>query len=87
MKIKTISKNLNVVSNEYVALCFSYETPVAGYNSHIGFFKTKKFWSTTTSKHINKFLAEYNVPNNKVMELDQEEINQFNFDNFNRKIA
>jgi len=87
MKIKTISKNLNVVSNNDVALCFSYETPVAGYNSQIGFFKTKKFWSVTTSKHINKFLNEYNVPNNKVMELDQEEINQFNFDNFNKKVA
>jgi hypothetical protein len=87
MKIKTISKNLNVVSNDHVALCFSYETPVAGYNSEIGFFKTKKFWSMTTTKHINKFLAEYNVPANKVMELDQEEINQFNFDNFNKKVA
>ena len=87
MKIKTISKNLNVVSNEDVALCFSYKTAVAGYNSHIGFFKTKKFWSVTTSKHINKFLAEYSVPVNEVMELDQEEINQFNFDNFNKKVA
>jgi hypothetical protein len=84
MKIKTISKNLNILSNGYIALCFSYETPVAGYSPDIGFFKTKKFWSTTTTKHINKFLAEYNVPNNKVMELDQEEINQFNFDNFNK---
>jgi hypothetical protein len=87
MKIKKISNNLNVVTNDHVALCFSYETPVAGYNSHIGFFKTKKFWSVTTSKHINKYLAEYNVPSHKVMELDQEEINQFNFDNFNKKVA
>jgi hypothetical protein len=83
MKIKTISKNLNVVSNGYVALCFSYETPVAGYDPHIGFFKTKKFWSSTTTKHINKFLSEYNVPNNKVnIELDQNEIDQINFNNF-----
>ncbi len=84
MKIKTISKNLNIISNGYIALCFSYETPVAGYSPDIGFFKTKKFWSSTTTKHINKFLEEYSVPNNKVnMELNQDEIDQFNFDNFN----
>ncbi len=87
MKIKKINNNLTVVSNNNVALCFSYETPVAGYNSEIGFFKTKKFWSVTTSKHIGKFLTKYNVPNNKVMELDQEEINQFNFNNFKVKAA
>lgn len=82
MKIKCYKKNLNLITNNYVGLLFSYETPVAGYNQHIGFFKTKKFWSATTSKHINQFLLDFNVPKNKVMELDQEEINQFNFDNF-----
>jgi hypothetical protein len=44
MKIKCYKKNLNLITNNYVGLLFSYETPVAGYNQHIGFFKTKKFW-------------------------------------------
>lgn len=36
---------------------FSYKTPVAAYNDLVGeHYRTAKFWSKTTSRHINKWL-------------------------------
>ena len=36
---------------------FSYSEPVAAWIVGRGFIKTDKFFSVTTSKHINQFLA------------------------------
>lgn len=38
-------------------ILFSYSTPVAAYIPGRGFVKTDKFWSKTTSRHINKYLS------------------------------
>jgi len=35
---------------------YSYETPVAGYTIALGFFRTSKKFSVTTTRHINKYL-------------------------------
>ena len=35
---------------------FSYKTPVAAYCPLRGYIRTEKFWSVTTSRHINKWL-------------------------------
>ena len=35
---------------------FSYKTPVAAYCPLRGYIRTEKFWSSTTSRHINKWL-------------------------------
>ena len=35
---------------------FSYKTPVAAYCPLRGYIRTEQFWSSTTSRHINKWL-------------------------------
>lgn len=37
---------------------FSYRTPVAALVPGKGWIRTEKKWSVTTSKHINRWLAE-----------------------------
>ena len=39
---------------------FSYQTPVAGYDDK-GAFRTKAWYSSTTTKHINKYLGGRDV--------------------------
>lgn len=58
---------------------FSYETPVAGRSisaENEGFFKTATYYSSTTSRHINKyFKKEWNIDSKDVAEVSQEFIN------------
>jgi hypothetical protein len=35
---------------------YSYSTPVAAYLQGVGYCRTDKRWSVTTSRHINKWL-------------------------------
>ena len=39
---------------------FSYKTPVAAYCPLRGYIRTAKYWSVTTSRHINKWLKDVN---------------------------
>lgn len=39
-----------------VTVFFSYQTPVACHVEGVGYFKTSKKWSVTTSRHINQWL-------------------------------
>jgi hypothetical protein len=71
MKLKPIGSNMTTLTlNDGTEILFSYETPVAGRLSaassdnhpfphaqyRIGFFRTAKKWSSTTTRHINKYL-------------------------------
>ena len=38
---------------------FSYQTPVAGYSKKLGYIKTNRWYSSTTTRHINRYLNEY----------------------------
>ena len=68
MKLTPIAANQNEVSiNDGTPIFFSYRTPVAAYLPEKGYVRTNKFWSVTTSRHINKWLK--NVTN--VQEIDQ----------------
>jgi len=42
-----------------VSILFSYSTPVAGYD-HDGAFRTDTWYSSTTTRHINKYLGKGN---------------------------
>ena len=62
MRIKPIASNMTeLVLNDGTQVLFSYQTPVAciGYydNGDCFVFKTEKKWSSTTSRHINKYLS------------------------------
>ena len=65
MKIKSIGKNQTILTfkspeisiyPKHITVFFSYETPVACYIGEQGYFKTREKFSTTTTKHINKWL-------------------------------
>ena len=58
MNLKSYGANQTEITlgNE-LKVFFSYETPVTAYDDLAGkYFRTSKFWSKTTSKHINNWL-------------------------------
>ena len=57
MKLTPIAANQNEVElTNGTQIFFSYKTPVAAYLPEKGYVRTDKFWSVTTSRHINKYL-------------------------------
>ena len=63
MKLTPIAANQTSVSfNDGTEVFFSYKTPVAAYLPEKGYVKTEKFYSVTTSRHINKYLPTKDVP-------------------------
>ena len=56
MQIKPIASNMTELEVNNTTILFSYSTPVAGYSDE-GAFRTDKWYSVTTSKHINKYLG------------------------------
>ena len=46
------------VETSEARVLFSYRTPVAAYVFGRGYVKTEKWWSVTTSRHINKWLEK-----------------------------
>lgn len=58
MKLVPIAKNQNeVIFGEGTVVLFSYQTPVAAMLPSGRYVKTKDWYSSTTSRHINKWLA------------------------------
>tara|TARA_Y100001973_G_C5205678_1_gene341384 strand:- start:3532 stop:3750 length:219 start_codon:yes stop_codon:yes gene_type:complete len=57
MQLTPIASNMTEVETNDARILFSYRTPVAAYIFGEGFVKTDKWWSTTTSRHINKWGA------------------------------
>ena len=71
MKLTPIAANQNEVTiNDGTQIFFSYRTPVAAYLPEKGYVRTEKFWSVTTSRHINKWLQGVNADT-----VDQEILN------------
>ena len=61
MKLTPIAANQTEVSiNDGTQIFFSYRTPVAAYLPGKGYVRTERFWSKTTSRHINKWLQGVN---------------------------
>jgi len=68
LKLTPIAANQNEVElTNGTQVFFSYKTPVAAYLPEKGYVRTDKFWSVTTSRHINKWLQGVN----NVSEIDQ----------------
>ena len=59
MKLQSLAVNRTVLifNNGTTEIFFSYETPVAGYSDKLGYVKTDKHYSSTTTRHINKYLS------------------------------
>jgi hypothetical protein len=78
MNLKPIKQNMNEVTlrkdNSTYRILFSYQTPVAYIRkwSDGGMVvrRTSKFWSRTTTRHINSWLGELNHCECEQAELD-----------------
>ncbi len=57
MKLNPVAANQNEVElPNGTTVFFSYKTPVAAHVQGVGYVKTEKNWSRTTSKHITQFI-------------------------------
>lgn len=59
MNLKPLGANVTEVTLGNTRILFSYQTPVAYEiisGDQSGIYKTDRFWSKTTSRHINKWL-------------------------------
>ena len=71
MKLQSFAVNRTLLSfDDGTEIYFSYETPVAGYSNKLGYVKTNQWYSSTTTRHINRYLG-----NLKHSEVDQDVIN------------
>ena len=73
MILRQLGSNQTELSlNNGNSIFFSYETPVAGFDSEDGFFKTETYYSKTTSRHINAYLGDVKaseVPDQYIVDL------------------
>ena len=56
MQLTPIASNMTEIETDDARILFSYRTPVAAYVFGVGYVKTDKWWSVTTSRHINKWI-------------------------------
>ena len=61
MQLTPIASNMTEVETSEARILFSYRTPVAAYVYGDGFVRTEKWWSVTTSRHINKWTHNWTV--------------------------
>ena len=66
MQLVPLASNMTEVETDLGRVLFSYRTPVAAYvygkdGFGGGFVRTKKWWSVTTSRHINKWIDNCTV--------------------------
>ncbi len=72
MKLNPIGSNMTEIRLSTKTILFSYKTPVAMYDSdNVTWYKTNKYWSATTSRHINKWLKQWGGVNIVPREMDQ----------------
>ena len=78
MKLHSFATNRTLlIFDDGSEVFFSYQTPVAGYSNKLGYIKTKSWYSSTTTRHINKYIYDSH-PNTltfKCIEVPQETIN------------
>ena len=71
MKLHSFATNRTLLTfADGTEVFFSYSTPVAGYKSNIGYVKTNQWYSSTTTRHINKYLDD-----NFALNVEQDTIN------------
>ena len=59
MKLHSYATNRTLLTfDDGNEVFFSYETPVAGYSNELGYVRTKSWYSSTTTRHINKYIYD-----------------------------
>ena len=56
MQLTPIASNMTEVETSKARVLFSYRTPVAAYVFGRGYVNTEKWYSVTTTRHINKWI-------------------------------
>lgn len=79
MRLIQVSTNVHVLQSDSWSVLFSYETPVAGYHSDSGYFRTMQQHSTTTTKHINDWLR-HKPTQGGIMEVPQSWLDNYLID-------
>ena len=75
MKLHSFATNRTLLTfDDGTEVFFSYETPVAGYSNNLGYVKTKSWYSSTTTRPVNKYLGD-KLLGDTVSEVDQDVIN------------
>ena len=75
LKLNPLAANMTEIEVGAYSILFSYKTPVAGHSPVLGHFKTSTKYSSTTTRHINKYFAnEWDIVGNTVREVDQSTI-------------
>lgn len=77
MKLTPLKSNMTEVEIGDKTILFSYKTPVAYHQAGVGYAKTNKYWSVTTSKHINQWLKMNGFDASRgdgLREVEQEEL-------------
>ena len=70
MNLKLLKKNLTEIDIDNKRVLFSYRTPVAYYENG-KFYKTTRYWSKTTSRHINSWQKDCYIAPHEAIEIDQ----------------
>ena len=72
MKLVNIGTNQTELQfdNNNTQVFFSYETPVSAYSDDTGYIRTNVSYSSTTTRHINKWVGD-----NKCETVSQDVIN------------
>ena len=81
MKLTPIASNMTEVETSEARILFSYRTPVAAYVFGEGFVRTEKWYSVTTTRHINKWI-EMDMPVSGYIAVTTEKVEQTYLDNF-----
>ena len=85
MKLKSFATNRTLLTfDDGTEVFFSYETPVAGYSNKLGYVKSKQWYSSTTTRHVNRYFNDVwknsNLvgfdPDDDVSTVDQDVINK-----------
>ena len=58
MQLTPIAANQTEIETADARIFFSYRTPVAAYIFGRGYVKSNQWYSTTTSRHINKWMGK-----------------------------
>ena len=77
MQLTPIASNMTEVETSEARILFSYRTPVAAYVFGRGYVRTAKWWSVTTSRHINKWIGK---------DVTTEEVSQTYLDNLVQEV-
>lgn len=75
MRITPAGSNMTEVSTDDVTILVSYSTPVAAFVPGQGVLRTEKWFSQTTTKHINKWIGN-NFPTATQTKVAQSDIEQ-----------